>query len=601
MNFIRLTFLFFTTLIFSVSCSLLPISDVTRGIFSDIEKKFASDKRFNLDEYPEYKDAKVSSYLNRLTKKICELYNIEPISVVISDTIEAQAMIDFDEPVIYVSKGMLYAIKNEAELVSLLGHEVGHVYLKHDQKNHQSSPVPKMIGSAIETATNLPVGEEVVSYIEDINFSQFSQKTEREADEFGALVAQKMVLNAFEFARLLARLDQMADPNVLDQLNQAFKGSHQSLQRRSTVLNSYLKEKKVVDAGLTNSDSYLNEVRHLSAIIEKQDKDPRIKSAQVRLDQLSQNLEVREKNKTPLTVEEFLTTMNQLKSAAKDLNFLKPLHSSSQWMREEDSSSHDEFMMELVRVFRPWWLGEDKSWQKINSTLSLLARMGVGTIPVVGDAIDLYELLTGRDFVTGEPLTFGERAASAFGVAIGAGQQWRAAVDGMGGLKVPRSVSAVDPKEVKSVTDAVEEAIEGRSVFKKSPAQSIEDLKDLEGRYRPIKNAKNYETLKELAEKTRDKNIPDDWSVKVSKVKPRVDKNQGLEYIHPKHDDVRVRVMPGDPNSQFPNSREPYVIQRVNKHLIDKDGKITIKNSEPSHIPLKDYKFKNFWKNYGKK
>ncbi len=601
MYFTKLTLLVFVTSIFSVSCSLLPISDVTRGIFSDIEKKYASDKRFNLDEHPDYKDAKVSSYLNRLTKKICELYNIEPISVVISDTNEAQAMIDFDEPVIYVSKGLLYVIKNEAELVSLLGHEVGHVYLKHDQKNHQSSPVPKMIGSAIETATNLPVGEEVASYIEDINFSQFSQKTEREADEFGALVAQKMGLNAFEFTRLLARLHQMADPNALDQLNQEFKGSHQSLLARSAVLNSYLKAKKIADTGLTNSDSYLNEVRHLSAIIEKQDKDPGIKSAQARLDQLSQNLEVREKNKAPLTVEEFLTTMNQLRSIAKDLNLLKPLHSSSQWTREENSSANDEFMMELVRVFRPWWLGEDKSWQKINSTLSLLARMGVGTVPVVGDAIDLYELLTGRDFVTGEPLTFGERAASAFGVAIGAGQQWRATVDGVGGLKVPRGVSAVDPKELKSVTDAVEEAIEGRSVFKKSPAQSIEDLKDLGGRYRPIKNAKNYETLKDLAEKTRDKNIPDNWSVKVSKVKPRVDKNQGLEYIHPKHDDVRVRVMPGDPNSQFQNSRVPYVRQTIGNKSIDQNGNVILKRSEESHIPLTEYEFKNFWKNHGKK
>ncbi|HVK62287.1 MAG TPA: pre-toxin TG domain-containing protein [Bdellovibrionales bacterium] len=54
-----------------------------------------------------------------------------------------------------------------------------------------------------------------------------------------------------------------------------------------------------------------------------------------------------------------------------------------------------------------------------------MARLGIGFIPVVNDAADLYEVFVGRDFASGERLSSSERALSALGLAIGSGAGYR--------------------------------------------------------------------------------------------------------------------------------------------------------------------------------
>lgn len=105
---------------------------------------------------------------------------------------------------------------------------------------------------------------------------------------------------------------------------------------------------------------------------------------------------------------------------------------------------------------------------------------------------------------------------------------------------------------------------------------------------------------KDLSEKSQDAGIPDNWAAKVSKVKRTTDKAQGIEFIHPENESIRVRVMPGDPKARYPNSREPYVRQTIGKRSFDINGNLVKERSNEAHIPLRDYKFWEFWKN-GKK
>lgn len=54
-----------------------------------------------------------------------------------------------------------------------------------------------------------------------------------------------------------------------------------------------------------------------------------------------------------------------------------------------------------------------------------MARLGIGFTPVLGDVADLYELIYGKDFLTGKHLSFDERLASGVGVALGSGSAYR--------------------------------------------------------------------------------------------------------------------------------------------------------------------------------
>lgn len=54
-----------------------------------------------------------------------------------------------------------------------------------------------------------------------------------------------------------------------------------------------------------------------------------------------------------------------------------------------------------------------------------MARLGIGFTPLVNDVADLYELLTGKDFVSGDSLSALDRALSGVGVVIGSGAGYR--------------------------------------------------------------------------------------------------------------------------------------------------------------------------------
>jgi hypothetical protein len=56
-----------------------------------------------------------------------------------------------------------------------------------------------------------------------------------------------------------------------------------------------------------------------------------------------------------------------------------------------------------------------------------MARLGIGFTPMLGDVADLYEMIYGKDFLTGRPLDFYERLASAVGIALGSGSAYRQA------------------------------------------------------------------------------------------------------------------------------------------------------------------------------
>ena len=91
-------------------------------------------------------------------------------------------------------------------------------------------------------------------------------------------------------------------------------------------------------------------------------------------------------------------------------------------------------------------------------TLSTLARLGVSFIPYVGAAIDIHDLVTGKDFFTGESLSVTQRALTAAGLALGQGHLLR---EFAGELKGSRlftqevSASIREAEQIKSAENVV--------------------------------------------------------------------------------------------------------------------------------------------------
>lgn len=575
-------FLFILTICVGVltSCSLVPVSDEAKSAAREI----LSEERFHLDEVPILEDKKLNAYLTRLSGIISDYYKIPKLPVMVADTIEAQGMFNYTNNTIYVSRGMLYTIKNEAELVALLGHEVGHVYLKHNSRKHKSL---EPITDIIKAVTDIAVSDLILDELEELNYSQFEKALEEEADRFGGMTAQHLGYNPYEFTSLLERLSEQADVNILKKLSQ-FKGSHLSLAERAQRLRDDLTKNKIEQQGRLNAEEYLENVRHIAEVKDSK----KATQARNKLESITRALESRYVRKDNLTFDEFLSLMKDIRDIAGDLNLFSQMRS-----RESD----DLFMMELVRVPKAWWQPENIDWAKLNQALGLIARMGVGTIPVVGDAIDLYEVLTGRDYYTGIELTYGERVALALGVIAGSGQQWRAVNDALGGLKVPRSsIAAIDPKKVSETARVAREAVEQAPLFKKTTNDVAQAAKEAAPKYRLIKDKENHEVMTKLAKEMEGKNIPDHWGSLPTTERYREGKYQGFDIPHPDNPKIRLRVMPGNKDSKYVNSREPYVRQTIGNMSVDKNGKLVGHGTDAAHIPLKDYQFTEFWKKYVK-
>jgi RHS repeat-associated protein len=86
-------------------------------------------------------------------------------------------------------------------------------------------------------------------------------------------------------------------------------------------------------------------------------------------------------------------------------------------------------------------------------------------------------------------------------------------------------------------------------------------------------------------EASRPQGIPESWQSKPTN-------SPGIEYFDPTNPGNSVRIMQGDPNSQYPNSRAPYVRWQVNGQPLDAQGNVLPTARTPdAHIPLQNFRF----------
>ena len=105
---------------------------------------------------------------------------------------------------------------------------------------------------------------------------------------------------------------------------------------------------------------------------------------------------------------------------------------------------------------------------------------------------------------------------------------------------------------------------------------------------KPITEARARELIHEMGIPTfpRPEGIPEHFLVNIS------DKGAGMEYVHPINKHIFVRVMPGQPHSQFPCQQQTYVVQMKDGKAINKLGNRISPESPEAHIPLEEFLYK---------
>jgi predicted Zn-dependent protease len=159
-----------------------------------------------------YPDSNLTAYINSVGQRLAGVLGEIPVDFQFS-------VLDMAEPnafalpggYVYVSRGLLSLVNDEAELAGILGHEMIHVTKRHSVKQMKKSIFPGLlqIPGAIVGIFNSELGTLIntpVSLGTELFLSNYSRKQESEADRLGISLAAEAGYDPEKLAEILNHL-----------------------------------------------------------------------------------------------------------------------------------------------------------------------------------------------------------------------------------------------------------------------------------------------------------------------------------------------------------------------------------------------------------
>lgn len=220
-----------------------------------------------LTKYSLLEDEKATLYINKVGKSVALFAgrtNIEyHFAILDTDSVNAYAT---PGGYIFITKGSLLRMKNEAELAGVLAHEIAHVNLQHIMKE---LPPPRDTKGFVDRAASLLVARgavissaftEVVNKASELLFSKgYKIHNEFEADKTAILYAVETGYYPYGLVAFLKRIKDYKNENspaVVYNTHPPFVSRIDALKKLSTAENFDLKRPRV-------AQRFANELGHL--------------------------------------------------------------------------------------------------------------------------------------------------------------------------------------------------------------------------------------------------------------------------------------------------------------------------------------------------
>jgi len=161
---------------------------------------------------------------------------------------------------IYLTRGILTHFNNEAELIGVIGHEMGHITARHSVSRQSKAVLGQvlLIGGMIASEEFRKYGEVAMAGMQ-LLFLKYSRDDEREADALGVEYTAKIGFDATRFAdffKLLVRMNLASDHGGIP----TFLSTHPDPGDRYNTVKQMAgewKEKLNFDTWTVNTNNYL--------------------------------------------------------------------------------------------------------------------------------------------------------------------------------------------------------------------------------------------------------------------------------------------------------------------------------------------------------
>jgi len=224
-------------------------------------------------QYGLYDEPALTAYVERIGQRVLEAsaYGLETTPAEVRNTpfhfrvLDSPVVNAFALPggYIYVTRGLLAHLDNEAQLAVVLGHEVGHVLGHHSSRQAAGAQLGTigLLGAAILGEVIAPgrgVGEGIANYAGaglQLLFLRHSRDDERQADEAGVAYAELAGYDAASASRLftaLARIGQAEGQSL-----PAFLSTHPDPAGREQTIPQLAAQ---YDGTEVNADAFLSHI-----------------------------------------------------------------------------------------------------------------------------------------------------------------------------------------------------------------------------------------------------------------------------------------------------------------------------------------------------
>lgn len=200
-----------------VSCAVNPVTGKRQFMIiseaQEVQQGAAYDPQV-IATFGEYRDEAILSFLQSAADEMGKISHRPGLKYHVK-ILDSPVINAFAVPggYIYFTRGILAQFNNEAELIGVLGHEMGHITARHSVSNQSKQTLGQLL-----LIGGMLAYEEFASYAQyamqgmQLLFLKFSRDNERQADELGVAYSSQVGYDAGKMADFFNVLEKMSLP-----------------------------------------------------------------------------------------------------------------------------------------------------------------------------------------------------------------------------------------------------------------------------------------------------------------------------------------------------------------------------------------------------
>ncbi|MGB6338778.1 MAG: M48 family metalloprotease [Candidatus Aminicenantaceae bacterium] len=201
-------------MVWAVSCAINPVTGKRELMLLSSADELAMGQQSDpqiLQTFGKYEDADLARYVAALGKKLGALShqpNLDySIKVLDSPVVNAFAV---PGGYVYLTRGILAYLNDEAELAGVVAHEIGHIAARHSAQQYSQAQVAQLglgLGAMVSEKFRKYAG--IAQFGVGMLFLSFSRDDERQADALGVEYSSKAGYDANHMANLFVSLERL--------------------------------------------------------------------------------------------------------------------------------------------------------------------------------------------------------------------------------------------------------------------------------------------------------------------------------------------------------------------------------------------------------